>query len=217
MKRYAVKEVYPTIQGEGANTGRPAVFVRFAGCNLWSGTQAGRHAPACARWCDTDFVGTDGPNGGRYTADELAQVIRREWPGHGRPFVVLTGGEPTLQWDLELATATRDMERAMETNGTRLTPLHGLEWVTVSPKGDHPLARTRGDELKLVYPQPEVGAQPAVFEHRTDLRFGRWYLQPLWLPDPDQRDANVAATVAYVQEHPCWRLSVQTHKTVGVR
>lgn len=210
---YAVKEVYYTLQGEGAQTGRAAVFLRFAGCNLWSGREEDRTAAVC-RFCDTDFVGVDGPGGGRFPdAGSLAAAVSAAWPaprGKGaRPLVVCTGGEPLLQVDDALVDALHreGFEVAVETNGTRLPP-PGLDWVTVSPKAGAPLVLTSGDELKLVYPQAD--AEPHRYE---DLGFRQLFLQPM---DGPGRDANVAAAAAWCLAHPRWRLSLQTHKLVGL-
>lgn len=208
---YAVKEIFYTLQGEGRNTGRAAVFCRFAGCNLWSGREEDRAGAVC-RFCDTDFVGFD-PTGGRFeTSRDLADAILRSWgdrPG-ARPFVVLTGGEPLLQVDEALLSGLRErgFEIALETNGTIAVP-PGVDWVCVSPKAGAPLAVTRGDELKLVYPQP--GLAPESLE---GLAFDHLLLSPM--DGPDAR-ANVASAVAYCLAHPRWRLNVQTHKLVGVR
>jgi 7-carboxy-7-deazaguanine synthase (Cx14CxxC type) len=209
---YAVKEVFATLQGEGAQAGRAAVFCRFSRCNLWSGHEAHRASAIC-RFCDTDFVGTDGPGGGRFaSADELADHVEGTW-GRARPregrFVVCTGGEPLLQLDAALVDALhrRGFEVAVETNGTLPAP-PGLDWVCVSPKAGTELALTRGDELKLVFPQD--GAGPADYEH---LDFARFLLQPCDGPD---RDAATAAAVAYCLAHPRWRLSLQTHKFIGI-
>lgn len=211
---YAVKEVYYTLQGEGAQTGRAAVFLRFAGCNLWSGREEDRASATC-RFCDTDFVGVDGPGGGRFPdAAALAAAVAAAWPaprpGKGRPLVVCTGGEPLLQLDASLVDALHGagFEIAVETNGTR-TPPAGLDWITVSPKAGSELVLTSGHELKLVYPQ--AGAEPERFE---GLSFGSFFLQPM---DGPERDANVARAAAYCLAHPCWRLSLQTHKLVGLR
>lgn len=211
---YAVREVYYTLQGEGAQTGRAAVFLRFAGCNLWSGREEDRASATC-RFCDTDFVGVDGPGGGRFPdAAALAAAVAAAWPaprpGKGRPLVVCTGGEPLLQLDASLVDALHGagFEIAVETNGTR-TPPAGLDWITVSPKAGSELVLTSGHELKLVYPQ--AGAEPERFE---GLSFGSFFLQPM---DGPERDANVARAAAYCLAHPCWRLSLQTHKLVGLR
>jgi len=209
---YSVKEVFYTLQGEGANAGRPAVFCRFAGCNLWSGREEDRSTAVCT-FCDTDFVGTDGDGGGKFrSAKELAAAIEQHWPSEkmDRRFVVLTGGEPLLQVDAELVAALHEkgFAIAMETNGT-LAPPEGIDWLCVSPKADSPLAVDAGQELKLVYPQS--GVDPARFTH---LKFDNLYLQPM---DGPNRAANTAAAVAYCQQHPQWNLSVQTHKMIGIR
>jgi 7-carboxy-7-deazaguanine synthase (Cx14CxxC type) len=209
---YAVKELFYTLQGEGANAGRPAVFCRFAGCNLWSGREAERAAAVC-RFCDTEFVGTDGPGGGKFaTADQLAAAVAAAWPGGdpaARPLVVCTGGEPLLQLDSPLIDALHaaGFEIAVETNGTLPRPA-GLDWVCVSPKADAELVLTSGDELKLVYPQE--GAPP---ERYVGLGFREFFLQPMDGPD---REANTRAALAYCLAHPRWRLSLQTHKLLGI-
>lgn len=208
---YAVKEIFYTLQGEGIHAGRPAVFCRFAGCNLWSGREQDRASAVCT-FCDTDFVGI-GPDGGRFpTAEALADAIAARWPAAagGRRFVVCTGGEPLLQLDEAAIEAlhARGFEVAVETNGTQPLP-RGLDWVCVSPKADAPLAVAGGDELKLVYPQPL--APPERFE---GLDFRHWLLQPM--DGPDVGPATQAA-IAYCLAHPRWRLSLQTHKATGVR
>lgn len=206
---YKVKEIFYTLQGEGANAGRAAVFCRFAGCNLWSGREEDRERATCT-FCDTDFVGTDGPGGGAFaSAAELAQVIREMWLGAGRAFVVITGGEPLLQLDRPLVDELhrREIEVAVETNGT-LEPPAGLDWVCVSPKAGAPLRVTSGNELKLVYPQE--GAPPEEFE---GLNFGHFFLQPMDGPD---RAANTRLALEYCMKHPSWRLSLQTHKMLGI-
>lgn len=206
---YKVKEIFYTLQGEGANAGRAAIFCRFAGCNLWSGREEDRERAACT-FCDTDFVGTDGPGGGAFaSAAELAQVIREMWPGAGRAFVVITGGEPLLQLDRPLVDELhrREIEVAVETNGT-LEPPAGLDWVCVSPKAGAALRLTSGNELKLVYPQK--GAPPEAFE---GLDFGHFFLQPMDGPD---RAANTRLALEYCMKHPRWRLSLQTHKMLGI-
>jgi 7-carboxy-7-deazaguanine synthase (Cx14CxxC type) len=222
---YAVKEVFGTLQGEGSNAGRAAVFVRFAGCNLWNGRDNGRAAPACAQWCDTDFVGTDGQNGGRYSAGGLVDAVLREWTAKGNPFVVLTGGEPTLQVDEELKLAMQDIRAvvAIETNGTTMTDLGWIDHVCVSPKGDTTLLRTKGQELKLIHGQPEAGANPMKWQRAAemgDLLFDRYFLQPMEpLPGPDHDEQwaeNTALAVDYVRAHPFWQLSMQTHKFLGL-
>lgn len=207
---YAVKEIFYTLQGEGANAGRAAVFCRFAGCNLWSGRERDRAQAACD-FCDTDFVGTDGPGGGKFRdAAALAQGIDAAWLGGdaGR-FVVLTGGEPALQVDDALIAALHGLgfTIAIETNGTLPLP-SGLDWICVSPKAGNALTLTSGDELKLVFPQ--AGLAP---ESLAGLDFPRQYLSPM---DGPNLAENTAAAVAYVKAHPLWRLSVQTHKQIGI-
>jgi 7-carboxy-7-deazaguanine synthase (Cx14CxxC type) len=207
---YSVKEIFYTLQGEGRNAGRAAVFCRFAGCNLWSGREVDRAGAVCT-FCDTDFVGLDGPGGGRFAdADALAEAIASTWAGgtRARPLVVLTGGEPLLQVDPPLLAALRDrgFEVAVETNGT-IPPPAGIDWLCVSPKA-LPLAVTGGDELKLVYPNPRM--EPSDVE---GLDFEHLLLQPLDGPD---RAANTAAAVAYCLAHPHWRLTLQTHKQLGI-
>lgn len=209
---YSVKEIFYTLQGEGRNAGRVAVFCRFAGCNLWSGREADRQTATC-RFCDTDFVGTDGTLGGRYTtADALAATIATTWPhaSHQRRLVVLTGGEPLLQVDAALVQALHQagFEIAVETNGT-IAPPDGIDWLCVSPKADAPLAITAGNELKLVFPQMDV--PPEQFE---SLNFDHFLLQPM---DGPEQAANTKAAIAYCMAHPRWSLSLQTHKTLGIR
>ncbi|WP_374514827.1 7-carboxy-7-deazaguanine synthase [Brevundimonas sp.] len=209
---YAAKEVFLTVQGEGGQAGRPAVFLRFAGCNLWNGLERDRAVAVCS-FCDTDFVGTDGDGGGKFaTAEALADHVAAMWRGrNGDPkLVVCTGGEPLLQLDAALIDAlhARGFEIAVESNGTIAAP-EGLDWICVSPKADAPVVQTSGQELKLVFPQPL--ALPERFEH---LAFERFWLQPMDGPD---REANTAAAMDYCLAHPKWRLSVQTHKYIGVR
>ncbi len=207
---YSVKEIFLTLQGEGGQAGRPAVFLRFAGCNLWSGREADRAAAVCD-FCDTDFVGTDGPGGGKFRAAiDLAGAVEGCWTGGaGARLVVCTGGEPLLQLDPPLIAALhgRGFEVAVETNGTIAAP-PGVDWICVSPKADEPLAQKRGQELKLVYPQG--GVDPARY---LELDFERFFLQPLDGPD---REGATRAAVAYCLAHPRWRLSVQTHKYLGL-
>jgi 7-carboxy-7-deazaguanine synthase (Cx14CxxC type) len=210
---YAVKELFYTLQGEGGNTGRPAVFCRFAGCNLWSGREEDRASAVC-RFCDTDFLGIDGPGGGRFpTAQDLARAAAVLWPlrqtDRRRRFLVCTGGEPLLQLDAPLVDAFHawGFEVAIETNGTRLPP-SGIDWVCVSPKAGAELVLRTGHELKLVYPQP--GAAPEQFE---ELNFRHFFLQPMDGPD---REQNTRSAVRYCLEHPQWRLSLQTQKYLGV-
>ncbi|NCF15076.1 MAG: 7-carboxy-7-deazaguanine synthase [Gammaproteobacteria bacterium] len=211
---YSVKEIYYTLQGEGAHTGRPAVFLRFAGCNLWSGREEHR-AEAVCRFCDTEFVGTDGPGGGKFeTAGELAAAIGTTWeseePGVTR-YVVCTGGEPLLQLDKALIDALHEagFEIGVESNGT-LTAPEGIDWLCISPKGSAPVVQSSGNELKLVFPQQEDEAQPANF---IDLEFEQFFLQPLDGPDVQ---ANTRRAIEYCLSHPRWRLSVQTHKVLGI-
>jgi 7-carboxy-7-deazaguanine synthase len=208
---YAVKEIFLTLQGEGAHAGRASVFCRFAGCNLWSGREADR-ADATCKFCDTDFVGTDGTLGGRYaSATALAETIAAQWTGSAdNRYVVLTGGEPLLQVDAELVGAlhTRGFEIGVETNGT-VSPPEGLDWICVSPKGGSELVLKRGHELKLVYPQ--ALAAPESFE---GLAFERFSLQPMDGPEVAQ---NTGRAIDYCLHHPQWRLSVQTHKSLGIR
>jgi len=207
---YSVKEIFYTLQGEGANTGKPAVFCRFAGCNLWSGLEADRAAAAC-RFCDTEFVGTNGDGGGKFkTADDLAAAVAATWRGvGGERFVVCTGGEPLLQLDAALIAAlhAQGFKIAVETNGTLPVPA-GLDWICVSPKADARLVVTAGDELKLVYPQD--GGAPSRYE---ELAFRHWFLQPM---DGPARETNSREAISYCLAHPKWRLSVQTHKYLGI-
>jgi 7-carboxy-7-deazaguanine synthase len=212
---YSVKEIYYTLQGEGARSGRPAVFVRFAGCNLWSGRERDRQHAVC-RFCDTEFVGTDGPGGGRFrTAAELAAAAARHWPAeappHARPYVVCTGGEPLLQLDAAAVSAlkARGFEVAVETNGTLEAP-PGLDWVCVSPKAATQVVLRSGDELKLVFPQLEPEAQPERF---LEFGFDYFFLQPL---DDDRLGENTRVSIEYCLRHPQWRLSLQMHKIVGI-
>lgn len=208
---YAVKEIFLTLQGEGAHAGRAAVFCRFAGCNLWTGREQDRDQATC-KFCDTDFIGTDGTLGGRYASAELlADTISDQWVGEMRDrYVVITGGEPLLQLDGELIAAlhARGFAIGVETNGT-IEPPAGIDWLCVSPKAGAELRIRRGDELKLVYPQPE--AMPEDF---AALEFERFSLQPMDGPD---RDDNTTRAIAYCLKHPQWRLSLQTHKITGIR
>jgi 7-carboxy-7-deazaguanine synthase (Cx14CxxC type) len=208
---YSVKEIYYTLQGEGAQSGRAAVFLRFAGCNLWSGLEKDRAGAVC-RFCDTDFVGTDGRGGGKFTdAAELTRAVFAEWPTHvrGRPYVVCTGGEPLLQLDKTLISALHDegFEIGVETNGTLLPP-PGIDWICVSPKANAEQKLKHGDELKLIYPQE--GAEPERYV-RQDFR--NFFLQPM---DNADRAANTQAATEYCLKNPQWRLSLQTHKLIGI-
>ena len=212
---YAVKEIFYTLQGEGANAGRAAVFCRFAGCNLWTGREEDRGDAVC-QFCDTEFVGTDGPGGGRFaTAEALADAVAAAWPGSGsghpgsNRFVVCTGGEPLLQLDRALLDAlhARGFEVAVETNGTQFPP-EGIDWLCLSPKADAELVVTSGDELKLVFPQER--GEPERFRH---LAFRHFFLQPM---DGPERARNTRLAVEYCMAHPQWRLGLQTHKVVGI-
>jgi 7-carboxy-7-deazaguanine synthase len=210
---YAVKETFYTLQGEGARAGRPAVFLRFSGCNLWNGREEARATAVC-RFCDTDFVGTDGEGGGQFRSPAaLADHVEAHWPTDAsdaaRRYVVCTGGEPLLQLDDPLIAAlhARDFEIAVETNGTVEAPA-GIDWLTVSPKVDSTLVQVHGDELKLVYPQER--GEPDRF---SALDFSLFYLQPM---DGPNAAGNTAAAIEYVREHPRWNLSLQTHKLIGI-
>lgn len=213
MMAYQVKEIYYTLQGEGAHAGRPAVFCRFAGCNLWSGREEDRESSVCS-FCDTDFVGTDGPGGGEFDSPEaLASAVSSAWPkgvpSSVRPFVVCTGGEPLLQLDQPLLDALHRARFAVavETNGTILAP-DGIDWLTVSPKPGAKWAQCGGNELKLVFPQEEL--QPHEPEHLT---FDHYYLQPM---DGPNRDENTALAADYCLKNPRWKLSLQIHKLIGM-
>jgi 7-carboxy-7-deazaguanine synthase len=228
-KTYAVKEIFYTLQGEGAHAGRAAVFCRFAGCNLWSGREQDRASAIC-KFCDTDFIGTEGPDGGRFASPaSLADRIAATWPAeaphagkegphankdspHARKFVVCTGGEPLLQLDAPLIEALHSagFEIAIESNGTLAAP-PGIDWICISPKAGAPLVQRTGDELKLVYPQLEPEADPANF---APLAFRHFFLQPM---DGPAREANTQRALHYCLTHPQWRLSLQTHKLVGIR
>ncbi|MFO1434618.1 MAG: 7-carboxy-7-deazaguanine synthase [Candidatus Competibacteraceae bacterium] len=212
---YSVKEIFYTLQGEGMQSGRPAVFCRFAGCNLWSGREVHRTRAIC-QFCDTDFVGVDGPGGGKFrTAAELAAAIAARWPSitfpQAKPYVVCTGGEPLLQLDEPLIAALHGhgFEVAVETNGTQEPP-PGLDWICVSPKANAPLVLRQGHELKLVYPQAQSEAQPERFVH---LDFQYFLLQPL---DGPHLQENTQAALRYCLEHPQWRLSLQIHKLLNI-
>ncbi|MCG8917396.1 7-carboxy-7-deazaguanine synthase [Actinokineospora sp. PR83] len=209
---YLIKEIFYTLQGEGSQAGRPAVFCRFSRCNLWTGLEKDRYRAIC-KFCDTDFVGTDGTGGGRFaTPDELADAVEGAWPSEARlnRFVVCTGGEPLLQLDTAAIAAFhhRGFEVAVETNGTRVPP-EGVDWLCVSPKIGADLVVTSGDELKLVYPQ--AGGDPAQFEH---LDFHSFRLQPL---DDQERESHTEAALEYCMKNPRWSLSLQTHKYLGIR
>ena len=205
---YAVKEIFLTLQGEGMQAGRRAVFLRFSGCNLWTGREQDRGEAGCT-FCDTDFVGMDGENGGRYEADALAAKVEALWGDGARRLVVITGGEPLLQLDGALIDAlhARGFEIAVETNGTLPAP-DGVDWICVSPKGRNPVVQQRGNELKLVWPQPEVDVTAL---ERMD--FGAFLIQPM---DGADREAALAASIDFVMHNPRWRLSLQTHKLLGL-
>lgn len=207
---YSVKEIFLTLQGEGGQAGKAAVFCRFSGCNLWTGREQDRHKAVCT-FCDTDFVGTDGEGGGKFaTADALAAAVEAAWTGGADDrLVVCTGGEPLLQLDAAIVEAlhARGFQIAMESNGT-LPAIDGIDWICVSPKADAPVVQTSGQELKLVFPQ-----EKAMPERFADMDFERFYLQPMDGPD---RDRNTQLAVAYCLAHPKWRLSVQTHKYLGL-
>lgn len=209
---YSVKELFYTLQGEGAQCGRAAVFCRFSGCNLWTGLEKDRPLADC-NFCDTDFVGTNGVGGGKFkTANELAQAAINKWPGGGAPYIICTGGEPLLQLDIDLIKAFKRVgfEVAVETNGTIEAPTE-LDWVCVSPKIMDKLVQISGNELKLVYPQQNI--QPQDVEH---LDFDHFFLQPLDdLGDEDGAD-HTLSVVEYCRENPKWRLSLQTHKIIGI-
>ena len=208
---YAVKEIFYSLQGEGANTGRPSVFCRFAGCNLWSGREDDRATATC-NFCDTDFVGTDGPDGGRFaTAGDLADAIAERWRANaGVPFVIFTGGEPLLQLDEDLISAMHDrhFEVAIETNGTLHAP-RGIDWICVSPKAAAPFVQRSGNELKVVFPQESINLRSL-----ESLDFDHFFLQPM---DGPHREMNTDLALQYCLANPRWRLSIQTHKLLGIR
>ena len=206
---YSVKEIFYTLQGEGAQSGRPAVFCRFTGCNLWSGLEKDRLSAVC-KFCDTDFVGTDGQNGGKFsTPKKLSEMIEAQWPGGGSPYVVFTGGEPLLQLDNALIREVKAIgfEIAIETNGT-LRPPNGVDWVCVSPKAGSRLVLNTGNELKLVYPQ--LGADPSEY---VNLKFSHFFLQPL---DNHEREKNTQKALGYCLDNPVWKLSLQSHKILAI-
>ena len=208
---YQVKEIFYSLQGEGARTGRPSVFCRFTGCNLWSGLEKDRNDAVC-KFCDTDFVGTNGTGGGKFkTARELSEAIDAKWKNtNSNKYVVCTGGEPALQIDKELIDALhkKGFEIAIETNGTLELPI-GIDWITVSPKSDSILRIVKGNELKLVYPQNDANPQDFY-----DLNFDQFYLQPL---DNELKSENTQKTIQYCLENPKWKISLQTHKYIGIR
>jgi 7-carboxy-7-deazaguanine synthase (Cx14CxxC type) len=209
VKKYAVKEIFYTLQGEGAQAGRPAIFLRFSGCNLWSGREEDRHKAIC-QFCDTDFWGTDGHNGGKYTAQELAVFIDDLWPeGAGNKYVVCTGGEPLLQLDAELIKEIHyyNFEIAVETNGTIDIP-KGIDWICMSPKAHTEIVVWKGDEIKIVYPQ--LGINPNEF---SNFDFTHFYIQPM---DSESQEENIVQSIIFCKENPQWKLSLQTHKILGI-
>ena len=208
--KYSVKEIYYTLQGEGYHTGRPAVFIRFSGCNLWTGHEKDRSGAIC-NWCDTDFVGTNGINGGRFSAEEITNIINSLWKGNVQtePYVICTGGEPLLQMDESLIKAIHKagFEIGLETNGTMIPP-DGIDWICVSPKANADLVLKNGNELKVVYPQ--CGMNPRMHEK---LKFDHFYIQPM---DGIDQNNNIKRSEKFVLDHPKWKLSLQTHKILGI-
>ena len=208
--KYSVKEIYYTLQGEGYHTGRPAVFIRFSGCNLWTGHEKDRSGAIC-NWCDTDFVGTNGINGGKFSAEEITNIINSLWKGNVQtePYVICTGGEPLLQMDESLIKAIHKagFEIGLETNGTMIPP-DGIDWICVSPKANADLVLKNGNELKVVYPQ--CGMNPRMHEK---LKFDHFYIQPM--DGVDQKN-NIKRSEKFVLDHPKWKLSLQTHKILGI-
>ena len=208
--KYSVKEIYYTLQGEGYHTGRPAVFIRFSGCNLWTGHEKDRSGAIC-NWCDTDFVGTNGINGGKFSAEEITNIINSLWKGNvqNEPYVVCTGGEPLLQMDESLINAIHKagFEIGLETNGTMIPP-DGIDWICVSPKANVDLVLKNGNELKVVYPQ--CGMNPRMHEK---LKFDHFYIQPM---DGIDQKNNIKRSEKFVLDHPKWKLSLQTHKILGI-
>lgn len=208
--KYSVKEIYYTLQGEGYHTGRPAVFIRFSSCNLWTGHEKDRSGAIC-NWCDTDFVGTNGINGGKFSAEEITNIINSLWKGNVQtePYVVCTGGEPLLQMDESLIKAIHKagFEIGLETNGTMIPP-DGIDWICVSPKANADLVLKNGNELKIVYPQ--CGMNPRMHEK---LKFDHFYIQPM---DGIDQKNNIKRSEKFVLDHPKWKLSLQTHKILGI-
>jgi len=208
--KYSVKEIYYTLQGEGYHTGRPAVFIRFSGCNLWTGHEKDRSGAIC-NWCDTDFVGTNGINGGKFSAEEITNIINSLWKGNVQtePYVICTGGEPLLQMDESLIKAIHKagFEIGLETNGTMIPP-DGIDWICVSPKANADLVLKNGNELKIVYPQ--CGMNPRMHEK---LKFDHFYIQPM---DGIDQKNNIKRSEKFVLDHPKWKLSLQTHKILGI-
>ncbi len=209
MKKYAVKEIFYTLQGEGAHSGRPAIFLRFSGCNLWSGREEDRHKAIC-KFCDTDFWGTDGQNGGKYTSTELASIVNEMWPeGAGHKYIVCTGGEPLLQLDETVIQEFHQngFEIAIETNGTIEVP-QGVDWVCMSPKANTEIVVKKGQEIKFVYPQKDI--HPLEF---SDYDFEHFYIQPM---DSESQEDNTLQSIIFCKENPKWRVSLQTHKILGI-
>ena len=209
MNMYTIKEIYFTQQGEGYHTGRPAVFLRFTGCNLWTGFEIDRESAICY-WCDTDFVGMDGPYGGKYSADQIAETVQRMWPeNEKKPYLVCTGGEPLLQMDDEfISTVHRsDFEIGIETNGTKIPP-EGIDWICVSPKANAEFILKKGHELKIVFPQS--GINPRQYQ---DLDFDHFFIQPM---DGPNQGENIEKSKEFVVKNPKWKLSLQTHKILGI-
>ena len=207
---YKIKEIYFTLQGEGFHTGRPSIFIRFSGCNLWSGIEKDRNSAIC-NWCDTDFVGTDGPNGGKYSVTQIKKILLKLWPDKNleKPYVVCTGGEPLLQLDEELIKEIHKIgfEIGLETNGTLLPP-SGIDWICVSPKAKTDLILTSGNELKLVYPQ--ISLNPKRYEK---LDFDYFFIQPM---DGINQKINIKKSKEFIMKNPQWSLSLQTHKIMGI-
>ena len=209
MNMYTIKEIYFTQQGEGYHTGRPAVFLRFTGCNLWTGFEIDRESAIC-HWCDTDFVGMDGPYGGKYSADQIAETVQRMWPeNEKKPYLVCTGGEPLLQMDDEfISTVHRsDFEIGIETNGTKIPP-EGIDWICVSPKANAEFILKKGHELKIVFPQS--GMNPRQYQ---DLDFDHYFIQPM---DGPNQGENIEKSKEFLVKNPKWKLSLQTHKILGI-
>ena len=209
MNMYTIKEIYFTQQGEGYHTGRPAVFLRFTGCNLWTGFEIDRKSAIC-HWCDTDFVGMDGPYGGKYSADQVAETVQKMWPkNEKKPYLVCTGGEPLLQMDNEfISTVHRsDFEIGIETNGTKIPP-EGIDWICVSPKANAEFILKKGHELKIVFPQS--GMNPRQYQ---DLDFDHYFIQPM---DGPNQGENIEKSKEFVVKNPKWKLSLQTHKILGI-
>ncbi len=207
---YTIKEIYYTLQGEGFHTGRPAVFIRFSGCNLWSGLEKDRKEAICY-WCDTDFVGTNGINGGKYSAIKIKDIVTKLWPINetAKPYVILTGGEPLLQVNENLINKLHDagFEIGLETNGTIIPP-NGIDWICVSPKANSKLKLDKGNELKVIYPQ--FGVNPRIYEN---LEFDYFYIQPM---DGKDQELTIKKSENFIMKYPQWRLSLQTHKILGI-